>query len=220
MISKGSVMVAEKRVAIYARVSTRDQTTDNQMVELREIADRAGWIIVEEYIDHGISGAKGRDQRPQFDALCKSVVRREVDIVMSWSVDRLGRSLQHLISFLADLEGVKCDLFLRQQGIDTTTYGGKALFQMMGVFAEFERSMIRERVQSGIERAKLEEADQQGVRRRRRQGKKAHGRPSILDESLTKDIIHAKLSGISYRKIAEKFNVSVGTVQNALKSAP
>ena len=159
-----------KRAAIYGRVSTKDQTTDNQMRELREIAERAGWEVVDEFVDHGVSGAKGRDKRPQFDALCKAVVRREVDVVMSWSVDRLGRSLQHLVAFLADLEGAGVDLFLSQQGVDTTTPGGKALFQMMGVFAEFERSMIKERVQSGIERARQEEAHPQGVKRRKRMG--------------------------------------------------
>lgn len=208
-----------KRAAIYARVSTKAQTTDNQMNALRETANRAGWEIVAEFVDEGISGAKGREQRPQFDALSKAVTRREVDVVMSWSVDRLGRSLQHLLSFLTELNASGADLYLHQQGVDTTTPAGKALFQMMGVFAEFERSMIRERVQSGINRAQLEEADPQGIRRRRRQGKKAHGRPSVLDETMTKGIIEAKLSGTSYRKISEQFGVSVGTVQNALKAA-
>lgn len=187
------------------------------MRELREIAERAGWYVVAEFVDHGISGAKGRDKRPEFDALCKGLVRREFDVVMSWSVDRLGRSLQHLVSFLSDLEGAGVDLFLRQQGIDTTTPGGKALFQMMGVFAEFERSMIRERVQSGIERARLEEADPQGVKRRRRAGKKAHGRPSVLNEPLIREIRQARESGSSYRRIAGQLGVSLGTVQNALK---
>jgi DNA invertase Pin-like site-specific DNA recombinase len=127
-----------KRAAIYARVSTKAQKTDNQMNALRETASRAGWEIVAEFVDEGISGAKGRDQRPQFDALSKAVTRREVDVVMSWSVDRLGRSLQHLLSFLTELNASSADLYLHQQGVDTTTPAGKALFQMMGVFAEFE----------------------------------------------------------------------------------
>lgn len=206
-----------KRAAIYARVSTKDQTTENQMRELREIAERAGWAVCAEFVDNGISGAKGRDQRPQFDALCKAVVRREVDVVMSWSVDRLGRSLQHLVAFLADLEGSGVDLFLRQQGVDTTTPGGKALFQMMGVFAEFERSMIKQRVQSGIQRAREEEASEQGLKRRRRAGKGAHGRPSILTKKLIQDIKSARENGGSYRAIAQKMGVSLGTVQNALR---
>lgn len=207
-----------KRVAIYARVSTKDQTTQNQLRELREVAKRAGWKITHEFIDAGISGAKGRDQRPQFDELNKAVIRREIDLVMSWSVDRLGRSLQHLIGFLGELDGSGVDLYLHQQGIDTTTPAGKALFQMMGVFAEFERSIIKERVQSGIERARHEEQTPQGLKRRRKQGKLAHGRPAKLNDALVDKIKSAKNEGLSYRKIAEQVGVSLGTVQNAIKS--
>ncbi len=207
-----------KRAAIYARVSTKAQTTDNQMNALRETASRAGWMIVAEFVDEGISGAKGREQRPQFDALSKAVTRREVDVVMSWSVDRLGRSLQHLLSFLNELNASGADLYLHQQGVDTTTPAGKALFQMMGVFAEFERSMIRERVQSGIERARQQEQSSDGIKRRRRQGKQAHGRPSILNPQLIDRIREARVSGASYRLLAEQFGVSLGTVQNALRT--
>ena len=207
-----------KRAAIYARVSTREQTTDNQLIILREVAERAGWKIVAEFVDEGISGAKGRDQRPQFDALTKAVIRRDVDIVMSWSVDRLGRSLQHLVTFLGELEGSDVDLYLHQQGVNTTTPAGRALFQMMGVFAEFERSMIQQRVKSGIERAKAEEQTVDGVKRRRRKGKRAHGRPSVLSNKLIHQIREAKDNGISYRKIAAMCGVSLGTVQNALNS--
>ena len=206
-----------KRAAIYARVSTKGQTTENQMNALREVAGRAGWEIVAEYVDEGISGAKGRDQRPEFDALSKAIVRREFDVVMSWSVDRLGRSLQHLVSFLGELNGASVDLYLHQQGIDTTTPAGKALFQMMGVFAEFERSMITSRVQSGIKRAKQEEQTPQGFKRRRRAGKKAHGRPSMLNDALVGTIKQSRADGMSYRKIAAQVGVSLGTVQNALK---
>lgn len=207
----------KRRAAIYARVSTKGQTTENQMIALREVANRAGWEIVAEYIDEGISGAKGREQRPQFDALSKAIIRREVDIVLSWSVDRLGRSLQHLLSFLTELNASGADLYLHQQGVDTTTPAGKALFQMMGVFAEFERSMIKERVQSGIERARLEETDPQGLKRRRRAGKQAHGRPSKLNGPLIDTIKQSRQNGMSYRAIAEHVGISLGTVQNALK---
>lgn len=207
----------KKRAALYARVSTKDQNTKNQLVELRQVAIRSGWAVALEFVDNGISGAKGREQRPQFDSLCKAVTRREVDVVMSWSVDRLGRSLQHLVTFLGELNGAGVDLYLHQQGVDTTTPAGKALFQMMGVFAEFERSIIRERVQSGINRAKQEEQTPQGLKRRRRQGKRAHGRPSTLNDRLISKIRQAKSDGLSYRKIAAQVQVSVGTVQNALK---
>ena len=146
--------VTIKRVAIYARVSTDGQTTENQLRELRLVAERNGWEIVHEFIDQGISGAKGREQRPAFDALWKGAIRREFDVVMVWAVDRLGRSLSHLVNFLSEIHAKKVDLFIHQQGIDTTTPAGKALFGVMGIFAEFERSMIQERVRSGIKRVR------------------------------------------------------------------
>src|SRR5262245_2393115 len=138
----------DKRAAIYARVSTDGQTVDNQLHELRMVVERNGWQIVQEFIDQGISGAKGREHRPAFDALWKGAIRREFDVVMVWAVDRLGRSLSHLVTFLSEIHAKKVDLFIYQQGIDTTTPAGKALFGMMGVFAEFERSMIQERVKA------------------------------------------------------------------------
>ena len=125
---------------------------------MRAIAEREGWEIVEIYRDAGISGAKGRHARPAFDALCKDATRRRFDLIMAWSVDRLGRSLQDLISFLTEVHAAGIDLFLHQQGLDTRSPAGKAMFQMMGVFAEFERAMIRERVNAGLARAKGEDA--------------------------------------------------------------
>jgi DNA invertase Pin-like site-specific DNA recombinase len=188
-----------RRVALYTRVSTDSQTTENQERELREIAARSGWQIVEVYRDHAISGAKGRDQRPAFDALCKDATRRKFDMVMAWSVDRLGRSLQDLVAFLSELHAAGVDLFLHQQGIDTATPAGKAMFQMMGVFAEFERAMIRERVNSGLARAKA-------------QGKTL-GRPKI-DEATEAAIAEAlKAGGTGIRKLADLHGVGTGTVQ-------
>ena len=145
-----------KRTVLYLRVSTIDQTTANQERELREIAARMGCEITKVYKDHGISGAKGRDKRPGFDALCRDATKRQFDVIMAWSVDRLGRSLQDLVGFLSELHALRIDLYLHQQGIDTTTPAGKAMFQMMGVFAEFERAMIQERVRAGLARAKSE----------------------------------------------------------------
>jgi DNA invertase Pin-like site-specific DNA recombinase len=145
-----------KRAVLYLRVSTVDQTTANQERELREVAARAGWEIVKVYKDHGISGAKGRDKRPAYNAMLRDAFRRQFDVVMAWSVDRLGRSLQELVTFLGELHALHVDLHLHQQGIDTTTPAGMALFQMMGVFAEFERSMIQERVRAGLARARSE----------------------------------------------------------------
>jgi DNA invertase Pin-like site-specific DNA recombinase len=189
------------RVAIYLRVSTAEQTTTNQRRELNAVAKRHGWSVVQVFEDAGISGAKGRKDRPALDALLKAVARREVDMVAAWSVDRLGRSLTDLLDFLRELHAKGVDLFLHQQGLDTTTPAGKALFQMMGVFAEFERSMIQERVRAGLRRAKEE-------------GKQL-GRPRIPAE-LEKQILAAlrtpgRAEGV--RKIATRFGVDPSTVQ-------
>ena len=191
-----------KRAVLYLRVSTIDQTTANQERELREVASRMGCEIVKVYKDHGISGAKGRDKRPAFNALIRDASQRKFDMVLAWSVDRLGRSLQDLISFLSELHALHIDLFLHQQGLDTTTPAGKAMFQMMGVFAEFERSMIQERVRAGLRRAKDE-------------GKQL-GRPRIAAD-LEKRILEALKArgrtGEGVRKIAERFGVNPSTVQ-------
>jgi DNA invertase Pin-like site-specific DNA recombinase len=187
-----------RRAVFYLRVSTQDQTTANQERELRAVAERVGCEVVKVYKDHGISGAKGRDKRPAFDALCKDAARRQFDVVMAWSVDRLGRSLKDLIDFLKELHALKIDLFLHQQRLDTTTPAGKAMFQMMGVFAEFERAMIQERVRAGLARARAE-------------GKKKFGR-SRIDSATEKEIRQAlRKAGVGMRKIAVEFGV--GTVQ-------
>ena len=143
-----------KRVAIYLRVSTSKQETSNQRRELEAVAKRSGWQVVKVYEDAGISGAKGRDQRPGLDALLKAVNTKEFDMVATWSVDRLGRSLTDLLSILQCLRDKDVDLFLHQQGLDTSTTAGRAMFQMLGVFAEFERGIIRERVNAGLARAR------------------------------------------------------------------
>ena len=126
-----------KRAVLYLRVSTLDQTTANQERELREVAGRMGCEIAHVYKDHGISGTKGREKRPAFDRLCKDATQRKFDVVMAWSVDRLGRSLQDLIGFLSELHALRIDLFLHQQGLDTATPAGKAMFQMMAAFLQF-----------------------------------------------------------------------------------
>jgi DNA invertase Pin-like site-specific DNA recombinase len=143
-----------KRAALYLRVSTHEQTVANQERELREVADRAGHVIVKVYRDEGISGAKGRDKRPGFDELIKDAGRRKFNLIMAWSVCRLSRSVLDLSLFLKEIHALKCDLYLHQNGIDTTTPTGRAMFQMMGIYAELEREMISERVRAGMARAK------------------------------------------------------------------
>ena len=127
-----------RRVALYIRVSTAEQNTHNQRRELQAAAERHGWEVTAVYEDAGISGAKGRDRRPGLAALMKAVFRREIDMVAAWSVDRLGRSLTDLLEFLKDLHAKGVHLFLHQQGLDTSTPSGRAMYQMLGVFAEFE----------------------------------------------------------------------------------
>ncbi|HLO75345.1 MAG TPA: recombinase family protein [Magnetospirillum sp.] len=194
---------AGRRAALYLRVSTSGQTTENQRLELEAMAARCGWAIVGIYEDAGISGAKGRDKRPEFDRLCRDAARRRIDVVMAWSVDRLGRSLQHLVQFLADLHASGVDLYLHQQGIDTTTPSGKAMFQMLGVFAEFERAMIRERVQAGLARA-------------RAQGKRL-GRPSTPPAKEQAILADLRAGALGLRKIAAKHGVGVSVVQRLAK---
>ena len=150
----GAGEIFMKRVAIYLRVSTSKQETSNQRRELEAVAARSGWQIVKIYEDAGISGAKGRDQRPGLDAMMKAVNSKEFDMVATWSVDRLGRSLTDLLCILQGLHEKGIDLFLHQQGLDSSTTAGKAMFQMLGVFAEFERGIIRERVNAGLARAR------------------------------------------------------------------
>jgi DNA invertase Pin-like site-specific DNA recombinase len=190
-----------KQVAIYARVSTGEQTPDNQLRELRAVAARMGWQVVEEFVDHGISGVKGRDRRPAYDRLYRAVLRRELDLLMAWSVDRLGRSLQQLVALLSDLQAKGVDLYLHQQGIDTTTPAGTAMFQMCGVFAQFERAMIQERVKAGLERA-------------RAQGKRL-GRPRTPDR-VEQAIRAARQQGKGIKKIATELGVGVSTVQRVV----
>ena len=196
------------RAALYARVSTDDQTTENQLIELRAAAKRLGWTVVGEFVDHAISGSKGRSGRPKLDAMLKGVARKDFDLVASWSVDRLGRSLLDLVSMLQEFHSVGVDLYLHQQGINTTTPAGKAMFQMMGVFAEFERSMIKDRVKAGLDRAKAN-----GTK-----SGKAIGRPSVT--AATEARIRAlRATGLGMLKIAAQAGCGVSVVQRVVAAA-
>src|SRR6201746_1279371 len=191
----------KKRVAIYLRVSTSKQDTDNQLRELTAVADRSGWEIWKVYEDAGISGAKGRDQRPALDAMMKAVNAKEFDMVASWSVDRLGRSLTDLLNILQGLHEKGVGLFLHQQGLDTSTAAGKAMFSMLGVFAEFERGIIRERVHAGLARAR-----ERGTKLGRRTVK-----PSV--EARIRDL---RAAGMGILKIGRTVGVGTSVVQRVV----
>jgi DNA invertase Pin-like site-specific DNA recombinase len=194
-----------KRAAIYIRVSTSKQDTDNQRRELKAVAERSGWQIVKVFEDAGISGAKGRDKRPGLDAMMKAVNAKDFDMVTAWSVDRLGRSLTDLLAILQALQEKGVDLFLHQQGIDTSTTAGKAMFQMLGVFAEFERGIIRERVNAGLARARAK-----GVRLGRRRVK-----PSVEAQ-----IVELRAKGNGILKIGKKLGIGTSVVQRVFKEVP
>lgn len=186
-----------KRVAFYLRVSTDSQTVENQRRELEAVAQRMGWEIVAVLADEGISGAKGRDKRPAFDRLMKMVARKEIDLIACWSVDRLGRSLQHLVGFLGEINERGVDLYLHTQGLDTSTPAGRAMFSMLSVFAEFERAILRERIMAGLARS-------------RAQGKRA-GRPPLAYEKRRK-VERLLVAGTSINQTAKRTGVGIGTV--------
>jgi len=196
-----------KKVVIYGRVSTNKQTVDNQLNQLREISTRNDWEVVNEYIDEGISGSLGRDKRPSFDQLLKDVNRKKFDGILVWSIDRLGRSLQDLVSFLNDIQSKKVDLYIHQQGLDTTTPTGKMMFQMCGVFSEFERNIIRERVKSGMENAK-----KNGTKSGR-----SIGRPTNVNDSTRSTIIELLDRGLSKTKICKTLGIGVGTLYKLIE---
>ena len=178
---------------IYTRVSTGEQTTANQAAELKAWAERSGHAIIKVYEDKGISGGKGRDKRPAFDAMLKAAVRRDFDMLAVWSSDRLGRSLQHLIEVLQTIRETGIGLYIHTQALDTTTPAGRAMFGMLAVFGEFEREMIVARVNAGLARAR-----QSGTK-----SGKAIGRPKGADYD-HKAIRAALLNGRSVRQAARR----------------
>ena len=192
-----------KRCGIYLRVSQDSQTTANQFHILQEVAERSGWTIVEVFEDQGISGAKGRDKRPGYDALMKAVHRREIDMVAAFAVDRLGRSLNDLVAFLSDIQARGCDLYLHQQSVDTSTPSGRMLFGLLSVFSEFERELVRARVNASLDRARA-----RGVRL---------GRPPIAPIDL--EPVRKRLQkGQSIRVIAKATGFSTAPVQRVKRS--
>ena len=188
----------DKRAAIYVRVSTDRQTIENQLRELRQIAERRGWEVVHEYHDAGISGTKSREARPGLDEMLKDAQRRRFDVVMAWAIDRLGRSLIDLLGTIQTLEACGVDFYLDQQAIDTTTPAGRLMFQLVGAFAEFEHSIIRQRVRAGLKRA-IESGKQLG-------------RPKIAP-AIEKRIQAQLRTKKGMLAIARELKVGTGTVQ-------
>lgn len=191
-----------RKVAVYARVSTKMQEVENQLAELLVACKRNEWQVAHIFTDRGVSGAKGRAERKGLDDLLKAVVRRDVDIVAVWSIDRLGRSLRDLVGVLEELRQKNCDLYIHKQAIDTTTPSGKLLFQMLSVFSEFERELIRERVIAGQRRARV-------------QGKRI-GRRSVIDQSIIERAAQLRTNGLSLRDIGKQLDISAATVLKAL----
>lgn len=201
-----------QRAALYIRVSTDGQTTQYQRRVLEEIAQRRGWPIVETFEDSGISGSKGREKRPGFDSLLKAATRRRFDVLMVWSIDRLGRSAATVATTLDDLAAVGISIYCDKEGVDATTPHGRAMLQMAGVFAELERGMIVSRVRAGMERAKAEQAA--GLRRTDAAGKakKAIGRPKVAD-AVAKAVSTRLAAGDGIVRIAREQGIGVSVVQ-------
>ena len=194
-----------KKVVIYARVSTLDQTVDNQLIELRDHCSKMGWEIVKEYTDEGLSGTLSRSKRPALNSLIKDAYRKRFDSVVCWDISRIGRSMKELVLFLSDMKDRGIGICSVRQGFDTSTSMGEIMFQFVGILSSWEREMIRERTLAGLERAKSEG--------------KTLGRKKVTDKVITAKIIELKNEKKSIRKIASEVGVSRGTVSNVLKVA-
>ena len=187
------------RVALYARVSTKDQDCGLQLDELRRMAERRQVRVVNEYVDRGVSGTK--DRRPALNDLMKHARRRKFDAVWVWRFDRFARSLRHLVTALDEFSALGVDFMSHQEAVDTSTPAGRMLFQIIGAMAEFEREIICERVVAGIQRAKAK-------------GKRL-GRPPVDVDPET--VIGLRATGLSLRNIAKEVGVSAGTVHKLLR---
>ena len=191
-------------VALYVRVSTSSQHTENQIYELKEICKRNRWNIVDIY-DETISGTKGINEREELNRLMTDASRKKFDKVVVWSVDRIGRSMKHLVNVLSQLKDIGCDIYSYKQAIDTSTTMGSSFFHMIGIFAELENNIRKERQSIGIRRA-LENGAK-------------FGRKSIMSDKLIKSVADLRTRGLSMRKIASALNVSTTVVQKSLKTS-
>ncbi len=192
---------AATRVAFYCRVSTADQTAENQLRALREHAARADWTIVSTYTDEAVSGT--RERRPGLDALLADARRRRFDLIAVAALDRLGRNLRHLVTLLDELQHLRVGLVSLREALDLTSPIGRAMFALVGVLAEVERAWIIERTHAGLRRA-------------RAQGKRL-GRPLIVDSGALQRLLAA---GLSYRTAAKRLGVSEGAIRLAVRRHP
>ena len=195
-----------KRAVLYARVSTSNhgQDTENQLIVLREVCQRNGWTLVKDFTD-AMSGSKGREERAGFDAVLKGVTRGEYDVVLAWSIDRLGRSLTHLVEFMNHLNAAHVDLYVHQQAVNTATPAGRMVFGIFSALGEYERELIRSRIHAGLHRARLE-------------GKRL-GRPTNVNDSVRTSVKVLREQGWSLHKIAKELRIGVQTTSKILAAA-
>ena len=193
-----------RKVAIYCRVSTLDQTVDNQLIELRDHCSKMGWEITKEYSDEGLSGTLSRDKRPALNSLIKDAYRKRFDAVVCWDISRIGRSMKELVLFLSDMKDRDIGIVSVRQGFDTSTTMGEMMFQFVGILSSWEREMIRERTLAGLERAKSEG--------------KTLGRKKVINDEITTKIIELRNAKKSNRAIASVVGVSRETVSNVLNA--
>jgi DNA invertase Pin-like site-specific DNA recombinase len=191
-------------IALYVRVSTSSQHTENQIYELKEICKRNRWNIVEIY-DETISGTKGVNERAELNRMLEDATRKKFSKIVVWSVDRLSRSMKSLVNVLSQLKDIDCDIYSYQQGIDTSTTMGSSFFHMIGIFSELENNIRKERQSIGIRRA-LENGAK-------------FGRKSIMSDKLVKSVVDLRNQGLSMRKIATELNISTFVVQKSLKTS-
>jgi DNA invertase Pin-like site-specific DNA recombinase len=187
------------RVGLYARVSTLNgQSPEMQLAELREYATRRRWKVFREYVDVGISGSK--ESRPKLNELMSDAHQRKIDAVVVWKVDRFGRSLRHLVNALADLDSYGVAFVSLRDNLDLSTPSGRLMFQIIAAMAEFERSLIQERVRAGLRNARLKG--------------KTLGRPRRIVSG--DEMTRLREQGASFREIAKAVGASPGTVRTRL----
>ena len=192
------------KVALYCRVSTstKEQTTENQRLELESYCDRMNYEIVKIYEDE-VSGAKSREKRPAYNQMCKDAFLKKFDAIIGWDVSRFGRSMKEFVSFLSDMDDKGIGVIAVKNGLDTVSSSGRMMMKLIGVLEEWNREMLIERTNAGLARTVAN-------------GTKL-GRKRITNDTMTAQIIELRNSRKSIRAIASEVGVSTATVQRELK---